>query len=678
MFELPIEIICVLFLVFWFVPLISRKIKVPSIILLIFSGIIIGPYSLHIINNDSSIKLLADIGIMFIMFLAGIELEVRQIQANKKNSIVFGILTFAIPFAIGFGIFYFLLSYSTISATLIALMFSTQTLVSYPLASRLGLSNNKSVISAVGGTIITDTAVLFSIGLIIASHNDVLNSSYFLKFLLLIAGFVALVVFIFPLIIKKFFRRFEDNEYTDFSLLMGLLFLAGSVAHFVQLEGIIGAFFAGIILNKYIPKNSALMSNLHFTGNAIFIPIFLVYVGMLIDYKSVINSSETIFISVVLAVSAITAKWLAAWVSGKIFKFTADEIGLLFGLSVSHAAVVIATALIGFNMGIISISFLNATVILILCSCVVSSYITEFYGRKVVIADKLTLSTVEEYEISDRVIVPYANPKTIEILLDIAVATVYPNTKSIIYPLTVVQENDKQYKNTISINKKRIAEIAEKLFAKEVNFNPISRIDMNPIIGINRAVKEMMATVLVVGWTGRNLRKSDVLGKNIEVILANTDIQTMVCNTKQPLNLFNEMFVIVPEFAQYEKGFRKWMYSIDTISRNIAADLKFICNAKTSEYLRHFSAEWKINQNASFLLKNTYSEVVQQLEKMSQNTLVIFIFARDNSVSDTKEIDNFVRALRHYEQDINFIIIVPEQYSSGVLSGSLQNEISQQ
>ena len=661
-FEYPVEIICILFLVFWFVPLISRKAKVPSIILLIISGIIIGPFGLNIINNDNSIKLLADIGIMFIMFLAGIELDAKQIQANKKNSIIFGGLTFIIPFAIGFGIFYFLLSYPILASILIALMFSTQTLVSYPIASRLGLSNNKSVISAVGGTIVTDTAVLFFIGIIIASHNGLLTSSYLLKFLLLIAGFVALVVFIFPIIIKRFFKRFEDGEYSHFSLLMALLFLAGSIAHFVQLEGIIGAFFAGIILNKYIPKNSALMSNLHFTGNAIFIPIFLIYVGMLIDYKSVINSSETILLSLAITVPAIIAKWLAAWVSGRIFKFNSDEIGLLFGLSVSHAAVVIATALIGYNIGIISIAFLNATVILILLSCIVSSYATESYGKRIVISDK-SLAIADDYETSDRVIVPYANPNTVDTLLDIAVATVYPNPNSIIYPLTVVQENDKQYRNTISINKKRIAEIAQKLYSQDVNFNPISRIDMNPVIGINRAVKEMTATVLVVGWTGKMLRKSDTLGKNIEVILANTDCQTMICNTKEPLNLFNEIIVVVPDYAQYEKGFRKWMYSVDTISRNIAANVTFICNELTSETLKHFSSEWKINMNVSYLLKKSYSEVAEHFEKINKNTLVLFVYARDNSISDDKQVDNFVRTLRHYEQKINFIIIVPEQYS---------------
>ena len=666
--ELPVEIICTLFLIFWLVPLISRKIKVPSIILLIISGIIIGPYGLNIINNDKSIKLLADIGIMFIMFLAGIELEAKQIQANKKNSVIFGILTFIVPFAMGFVIFHLLLSYSILASALIALMFSTQTLVSYPIASRLGLSNTRSVISAVGGTIVTDTIVLFSIGLIIASHNGILNSNYLLQFLLLITGFIALVVIIFPFIVKRFFKRYDENEYSHFSLIMALLFLAGTVAHFVRLEGIIGAFFAGIILNKYIPKNSALMANLHFTGNAIFIPIFLFYVGMLIDYKSVISSSETIFISTVITISAVVSKYLAAFFAGKIFKFSSAEIGLLFGLSVSHAAVVIATALIGYDIGIITISFLNATVVLILISCIVSSYVTEHYGKQVVIADQ-SLAIDDEYDTSDKVIVPYANPNTVEKLLDIAVATLHSNPKNIIYPLTVVMENDSQYRNTIHINKNRIAEIAQKLYSKDINFNPVSRIDMNPVIGINRAVNELMATILIVGWTGRLLRKSDVLGKNVDVILANTDVQTMICNIQEPINLFNEMLVIVPEHAQYEKGFRKWMYSIDAISRNIAANLTFMCNERTSATLKHFSIEWKINTSAAYNIKKSYQEAKEHLDKINRkNILILSIFPRDNSISDDKKINDFIRVLRDYENDINFIIIVPEQYSLDIPS----------
>ena len=661
--DLPVAVIAVLFLIFYFVPLISNRIKIPSIILLIIIGIIVGPNGLNIINIDKSINMLSDLGIMFIMFLAGIELNANQIKSNKKNSIIFGILVFVFPFSIGFTLFHFILSYSFTTSILVALMFSTQTLVSFPTISHLGLGNNRSVITAIGGTIITDATVLFSMGLLIAAHNGILDSNYLFKFFGFILIFIVLVAVIFPFIVKSFFKRYEGNNYSQFSLIMALLFLSGAIAHLAGLESIIGAFFAGVMLNRYIPKNSALMQYLHFTGNAIFIPIFLFYVGMLIDYRLVIYSSETIIISIILTIASVIAKLVSAYISGKILHFTKDEIGLLFGLSASQAAVVIATALIGYNMGIIHIDLLNAAVVLILVSCITSSYVSEYYGKKIVITEQALKEEQEEHY--DKVIVPYANPNTVDKLLDIAVATVYPNPLSIIYPLTVVIESDEQYKQTITLNKNKINEIAQKLYSKEINFTPISRIDVNYVAGIDRAAKELLASMIVIGWTGK-LRKSEVLGKNIDAILARTDIQIMVCHILEPINIFNEIIVVVPEYAQYEKGFKKWMHSIDSISKNIGAKITFVCQNEIHLTLKQSSEEWKINTNANFVIKDSFIDIIEYLDKSSKNTLTFFVFARYKSVSEVENIINFMRdgELSKQKENKNFVFLIPEQFSS--------------
>lgn len=676
--QAPVVIIAVLFLVFWIVPLISKRIRVPSIILIIVAGTIIGPYGLNIISIDNSLKLLADIGIVFIMFLAGIELDINQIKINKKQSIVFGILAFAIPFIIGFGIFHIFLNVSIVSSILIALMFSTQTLISMPIVSKLDLNNNRSAVTAVGGTIVTDAIVLFSISLLITSIHGALDAEYLLIFFSFIVLFVLLVTFIFPLVARKFFKQSEESYYAYFTLIMALLFLAGTIAYWVGLEAIIGAFLAGVVLNKYIPKNSALMSNLHFTGNAIFIPIFLFYVGMLINYKSVIGSSETILISMILTLSAIISKYFAAWIAGKSFKFTSDEIGLLFGLSTSHAAIVIAIALIGYNLDLISISLLNATVILILFSCVVSSYLVEHYGKKIVLTEKslgIHYSDDDNYE---RIIVSYSNPETVDKLLDVAVAIVYPYNQSVIHPLTIVMENDSDYKDTIVVNKKKIEEIATRFYSKDINFRPISRIDLNFASGINRATKELMATILIIGWA-RKHKKNYMFGKNIDSILENTDLQVMVCNIEQSFNIFEEIVILVPNNSQFEKGFRRWMFSIDSIAKNIACRITFVCRVGMDDVLKKHSAHWKINQYANYIAATSISEVVEYLHKINNDkSLIFFIAARNKNVSEDSAILSFVAELNNIgnRKTHNFVMIVPEQYSAGEFSNTLENEFT--
>lgn len=488
------------------------------------------------------------------MFLAGLELNPNQIKSNKRNTVSFGAMVFIIPISLGFSIFHFILGYPVTTSLLISLMFSTQTLVAFPIVSRLGLTNKRSVITAVGGTIITDAAVLFSIGLIVTSAKYGLDWIYLIKFLSMLLGFVFVVVFVFPLIVKKFFNKYyEETEYSNFSLVIFLLFLAGTLAHFAGLEPIIGAFLVGIMLNKYIPNNSSLLSNLNFIGNGIFIPMFLFYVGMLIDYKSALIHKETLLLAAILTATALTGKLSVSFIAGKIFKFSNNEIGLLFGLSSAHAAVVIATALIGYNIGLISTYTLNATVILVLLSCISSSLVTEYFGKKVVIAEKNPNITTQDG--NERIIVPYANPNTIDKLLGIATNIAYPDNNSIIYPLTVVQENDQQYKETISINRSKIMEMSN-TYSKDITIRPISRIDINPISGINRVVKELIATILIIGWTGR-IRKSDILGKNINSIISNNDIQTIICHIEKPLTSFKEIVIIVPRNAEFEKGFTK-------------------------------------------------------------------------------------------------------------------------
>jgi hypothetical protein len=442
---------------------------------------------------------------------------------------------------------------------------------------------------------------------------------------------------------------------------MSLLFLAGSIAYLVGLESIIGAFLTGLILNKYITKNSAIMQNFHFIGNAVFIPIFLIYVGMLIDYQAVFNNPRTLIFSGIITISALSAKLFAAFISGKIFHYTNDEICLLFVLYASHAAVVIATALIGYNLGLINISVLNATVVLILISCIVSSYVTEFFGKKVVVASNNLISDdTNEFE---RIVVPYSNPNNIGKLLDIAVVA-SQNIQNTIFPLSIISDDDENYRNIVNSNKKIIKEHIDNHYSHSINFDHISCIDINPITGINRAVKELMGTMAVIGWTG-HLKRSDVFGDNIDTILTKNDIQMLVCNLKEPVIFYKEMVVVVPENSQLEKGFKKWLLTISNINNNIAAKLSFVCRENTANIIKEMAIEMKIFSAAKFIVKDTLESFIDFSQNINKNTLLFFVLSRQDGIGDAHKADKFIRNLNQLEDEINFVIIVPERFSAG-------------
>ncbi len=674
-FKIPTLIITVLLVSLLLAPLVSRTLKFPSIIGLILAGAIVGPHGLGLLEIGEGLKLLGEIGLVLIIFLAGIELDFNKLQENKQKSIVFGLITLSTPFIFGFLVLHFFLGFHVFESSLVALMFSTQTLVSYPIVSRLGLANNRSSITAIGGTIIADAAILFTVGILIASNKSTLTLEDFLVMFAEIIAFLVVVSFVFPRIVKYTFKHIEDENYFYFTLIFALLFVSATLAHMAHFESIIGAFLAGIVLNRYIPKKSALMSNLQFAGNAIFIPCFLFFVGTFIDFNLIFDGYTTIKIAIVLIVIAILTKYIAAFITGKIFKFSKNEILLLFGLTNSHAAAIIAVVMICYSEGIIDSTILNAAVLLVAVSCIISSFVTERAGRKLVLSEKSDI--IEEKDISEKILVPYANPNNITKLLDIAVSQFDMSLLTTIYPLSIFTENDSQYRNKFSNNQNIINNIISNNYPDDIRFNVISRLDTDPVSGILRAIKELMATTLVIGWTGRQT-KFETLGKNIDLILEKTDLQTLVCHIKQPLNIFTKLYILVPEHVEYEKGFHKWLQLIHHMSGNIGGSVIFISQESTSITLKKFCQKWKINLSANYVIKENIEVLENFLDSiLDNNSLLFFILAREKSVSSDSSMDELLRFISTKEQDKSFIILVPEQNSTGIENNTLHSEISQ-
>ncbi|WP_214073210.1 cation:proton antiporter [Mucilaginibacter sp. dw_454] len=385
-FTNPVLIFTLILFIILLSPILMAKIRVPGIVGFIVAGIIIGPYGTNLLTKNAAVELFSTIGLLYIMFIAGVELDMAGFKAKKHKSLLFGLFTFAIPIIIGFPVCYWLLGYPLLTSLLTASMFATHTLVAYPIVSRYGVSKNEAVAVTVGGTILTDTAVLIILAVIIGANNGGLTPAFWFQLIVSLIIFTLIVVLLVPYIAKRFLAIPEKEKTTHYVFILTCLFFSAFLSQLAGLEPIIGAFIAGLALNRLIPRPSALMKNIDFVGNAIFIPFFLISVGMVVNLHVLFAGWEAIVVAISLTIVALAGKWLAAFFTQQIFKYSNTQRKLMFGLSSSHAAATLAIILIGYKQHIIDANILNGTIILILVTCMVASFATEPAAKQIALS----------------------------------------------------------------------------------------------------------------------------------------------------------------------------------------------------------------------------------------------------------------------------------------------------
>jgi Kef-type K+ transport system membrane component KefB len=281
----PILKFLVILLIILFAPILLNRFKIPHLLGLIIAGAVIGPFGFNLIMRDSGIVMSGTAGLLYIMFLAGLEIDLAQFRRNSFRSIIFGMYTFLIPMALGTAAGYYLLQFSLPTSILLASMFASHTLIAYPIISKMGLSRNKAVNIAVGGTMITDTLALIVLAVIVGMANGQVDQEFWIQLSASIVAFGLVIIIFFPIVARWFLKRFDDPV-TQYIFVLVMVFLGAVLAEIAGIEGIIGAFLAGLALNRLIPYTSPLMNRIEFVGNAIFIPFFLIGVGMLVDYRA--------------------------------------------------------------------------------------------------------------------------------------------------------------------------------------------------------------------------------------------------------------------------------------------------------------------------------------------------------------------------------------------------------
>ena len=654
----PVQIFTLIISIILVVPFISRRINVPPIFGLILAGLIIGSNGTGLLLNDQGISLFSAVGLLYIMFLAGLEINMSSFLQNKNKSLFFGAATFLIPLLIGFFILRYLLNFSFLPALLVSSMFSTHTLLSYPIASRLNITRRESVVITIGGTIITDTAVLILLTVITTAYQGKLNGLFWLQLISFLFVFVFIVLWGLPKIARWYFNTIQSDSTQKYVFVLVALFLSAMLAKFAGIEPIVGAFLSGLALNRVIPLHSPLMNRTVFIGNAIFIPFFLISVGMLVDLKILFSGIETMFFAAILIVIAIAGKYFAALITQIVFRYSRADRNLIFGLSSSHAAATLAVILLGFKLGILDEMVLNGTILLILVTSMVSSFVTEKAGRIVAIEESDPTDDLSQG--TEKILVPVANPETFRKLIDVALLTRLTNSDAIIYPLSIVND-DEDAQQTVLNHKKIMDQLTSHAAGSDTSVTPITRVDINIPTGISRTVKELQITNIVMGWSGRSSTANYFFGNIIDNLLENIQLMVMVVRVNDSISRLRNIFVLVPNNADKEIGFLYWINSLIGLSKNTNGKVVFLSNSSTTEILRKRLKEYKFFNDDSFVPYDYYPNVDNIPFEANDKDLLIAIAARPSTLSYNRRQLIIPKIMSQLAHNRSFIIIYPEQ-----------------
>ncbi len=648
----------ILFVIVLLAPIIFNKIRIPSLIGLIIAGAVIGPYGVGLMLRDSNMIMLGNAGLLYIMFLAGIEIDVAEFRKNSAKSLVFGMLTFSIPMIIGTFAGLYLLNLTLVSSILLASMFASHTLVAYPIISKLGAGKNRAVTVAVGGTMITDTLALLVLAIIVSMNEGQVTPAFWTQMTLSLILFSLVVVFLFPVVGRWFFKKFHDST-SQFIFVLTMIFLGGFLAELAGIEAIIGAFLAGLSMNRLIPHVSSLMNRIGFVGNAIFIPIFLISVGMLIDYQAFITGFETLKVAVVMTVVAILAKFLAAWATQKIYGYTKAERMLIFGLSNAQAAATLAAIMVGHRVGLLDDSILNGTIVMILVTCTVAS----FRAQKGAVEISLSEGMVKEEEGNpdERILIPIANKDTLRDLIDLSLTIKSKANVDNVYALNIIKSTEAT-SETEKASEKLLEEAVMLGAGADTAIQPLQRYDMNVLNGILGVVKKYAITDIVMGLHVKQQISESFLGNLVEGVLNKCQSTLFVYKAIQPLGTIKRRLVIIPPNADREVGFSLWLSKIWNLGRNSGGKLSFYAANEILDTLRYVHKIHPID--AEFNEFSDWRELVKLAKEVGKNDGLVIVMSRQRKISYDPVMRNIPDYINKHFKDTNFMLLYPVQSTS--------------
>lgn len=655
----PVAIFALVMLIILVAPLVCTRLRIPGLIGLIVAGILVGPHGARLLMRDDTMNLLGTVGLLYILFVAGLEIDLNQFVRHRYKSLVFGSLTFLIPQVGGTWIAREWLGFGWPAAILLASMFASHTPLTYPIASRLGIAKNLALVVAIGGTLVTDTAALLVLAIIARSTSGDLDASFWVQLAISLGVFLALVGWGLPILGRWFFRNVLADGNAQFAFILASVFSFAFLASRAGLEAIIGAFLAGLALNRLIPSSSALMSRVLFVGNALLIPFFLLSVGMLVDVRVFAANLDSWKVAGVMVGVVVAAKWLAALVSMLLLGFSRDQGWLLFGISVNQAAATLAAVFVGFELGLFDQAVLNGAILMILVSCFLGAWATETYGRRLAVADEG--SPPEALDRPERILVPLANPANAALLMDLALMVRSSHSHEPIYPLTVAREAT-DVESEVARSEKLLSSAVAHAAAAAVPASPVTRVDGNVANGMVRAVRELRASAVVVGWDGRPTSRWHVLGRTLDDFLAQTTQMVLACRIRGPLNVDSRVVLVAPPFADREPGFREAVRAVKNLASELGAALLLVAPERALDRLaRGLEALRPAVPLQTHALRSWDALPAGLPLEEGGADLCILLSARHGRVSWRPNLDTLPRQLARSHEELDLIVLYPAE-----------------
>lgn len=661
----PTWIFFLVLIIILFAPILLNKLRIPHIIGMILAGVVIGEHGFNILERDSSFELFGKVGLYYIMFLAGLEMDLEDFKKNQSKALTFGLLTFTIPMILGVWSSMSLLDYGFTTSVLLASMYASHTLIAYPIVSRYGLSRLRSVSITIGGTAFTVAWALLILAVISGMYKGEIGPRFWIALTIKVIGVCFFIIFFFPRIGRWFFRKYEDSI-MQFIFVLAMVFLGGGLLELAGMEGILGAFMVGLVLNRLIPNLSPLMNRLEFVGNALFIPYFLIGVGMIINVSALFTGGKALKVAIVMTVVATLSKWLAAWFTQRAFGMQSNERTMMFGLSNAQAAATLAAVLVGNKIELspgvplLNDDVLNGTVVMILFTCIISSIATERAARKIAVQDSLDGMEDQPRE-EENILIPIANPETIENLVNMALIMKEPRRKAGLIALSVMNDSTAS-EGRMVLGKRYLERSAMVAAAADVEMSTVTRFDLNVASGIIHTLKECNASEVVIGLHHKVTLVDSFLGTLAENLLKGTHKQVMIVKCLMPVNTLRRIIVAVPQKAEFEAGFYKWVERICRMGIQLGCRVHFFTHEDTLRHLKGYINHKHKGVRSEFTELSDWDDLLLLTSQVNYDHLLVIVSARRGFISYDPLFEKLPSQITKYFNNNSLMVIYPDQY----------------
>lgn len=662
----PTLIFFVVMLIILSAPIIMGKLRIPHIIGMVLAGVLIGKYGFNILNRDDSFELFGNVGLYYIMFLAALEMDMEGVKKNVKRMLIYGALTCFIPFGLTFVMSVSMLKYSIMASLILGCIMASNTLIAYPIVGRYGLQRKPSVTLSVGASMIsllTSLIILSAIENAHAGNSDFMFWAWFVAKILIYCGVLSLIV---PRLTRCFLRRYSDAV-MQFIFVMAMLFMSAALAEAVGVNGISGAFFAGLILNRYIPPVSPLMNRIEFIGNALFIPYFLIGVGMLINVRLLFNGGNILWVVFLIVVFGTVGKAIAAYLACFSFRMPWSSGHMMFGLTSAHAAGAIAMVMVGMKIEIapgkylVDDTMLNGVVMMILFTCIISTMVTENAAQRIILRDKEFAHEEEPENDDEKILVPVKYPEYANRLINLAILMRNQKLNRGLVGLNVVYDDAKMRQNQ-ALGQKILQQVQQYAAGSDVKMQTQVRIAANIANGIKHAFKEFQASEILIGMHMHAEISNKFWGEFHQSLFNGLNRQIIMARLHQPLTTIRRIQVAVPSRAQYEPGFYRWLERLARMAKNLECRITFHSRKDTQELIKQFITNKHNELRADYEEMEHWSELPMLASTISQDHMFVVVTARKGTVSYKTALDRLPEEITKYFNGKNLMIIFPDQF----------------